>query len=385
MKQKLTLAMLALLLTSMDAMAQEAIFERRDQGSPRFNGDGTVTLSIKAPEATKVAIVGDCVEGMRAELTKDGDRWSYTTPKLKPELYNYRFYVDGVEALDPSSIERSRDVRSFMSTFIYSETEGDQGYLYGNHNVAHGDMAQVWYDSPTLGMQRRMSIYTPAGYDKGKKYPVLYLLHGAGGDEEAWPTLGRVQQIMDNLIAMGKAEPMIVVMPNGNDSDDASPLLSGLQKKERPQKSYQESFGDIMKYVESHYKVKKDANNTALCGLSMGGFHTFAISNMMPGRFGYIGLFSAAISMERGGRGSVEEQISGNPEAAKKIADVFGAKPHLYWIAIGKDDFLMQQNVSYRAYLDKVGYNYEYFESEGGHSWRNWRIYLSMFAPRLFK
>ena len=378
--------MLALLLACTSAMAQEAIFERRDQGSPKFNGDGTVTLSLRAPEATKVQIVGDCVENMHADLTKDGDRWTYTTPKLLPELYNYRFIVDGVEAMDPSNIERSRDVRSFMSTFIVTEKEGDQGYLYGNHDVAHGNMAQVWYDSPQLGLQRRMSIYTPAGYDKGKKYPVLYLLHGAGGDEEAWPTLGRTQQILDNLIAMGKAEPMIVVMPNGNASDDASPLYSGLQKKERPSKSYQEAFGDIINYVESHYKVKKGAANTAICGLSMGGFHSFAISNLNPGRFGYIGLFSAAIGIgDFRNRLPIEEQIAQSPEASRQIADVFAAKPRLYWIAIGRDDFLMQQNVGYRKYLDQMGYPYEYFENEGGHSWRNWRIYLTMFASRLFK
>lgn len=379
----MTLAVLMLATTQ--AMAQEAIFERRDQGSPRFNDDGTVTLSLRAPDATRVDIVGDCVENMHAQLTKDGDRWSYTSPVLFAELYNYRFYVDGVETLDPSNIERSRDVRSFMSTFIVSREVGDQGYLYANHDVAHGNMAQVWYDSPSLGLTRRMTIYTPAGYDKGKKYPVLYLLHGAGGDEEAWPTLGRTQQIMDNLIALGKAEPMIVVMPNGNASDDASPLLSGLSKKEKPKATFEEAFDDIINYVESHYKVKKGPKNTALCGLSMGGYHTFKISNLRPGRFAYIGLFSAAISMGRGNQAPVQEQIAGNPAFAKQIADVFAAKPALYWIAIGKDDFLMQQNVSYRAYLDSQKLPYEYYESEGGHSWRNWRIYLSMFAQRLFK
>ncbi len=377
--------MLALWLACSGAMAQEAIFERRDQGSPRFNADGTVTLSLRAPEAQKVYVVGDCVEGQRAEMKKDGDRWSYTTGQLAPELYNYRFVVDGVEALDPSNIERSRDVRSFMSTFIVTKEVGDQGYLYGNHDVAHGNMAQVWYDSPQLGIQRRMSIYTPAGYDKGKNYPVLYLLHGAGGDEEAWPTLGRVQQIMDNLIALGKAEPMIVVMPNGNASDDASPLLSGLARKDRPKTSYEKSFDDIMKYVENHYKVKKDAASTAVCGLSMGGYHTFMISNLRPGRFNYIGLFSAAIRMGNDNRASLREQLANDPEANKMISSVFAAKPSLYWIAIGREDFLKDQNDTYRAYLDQKGYKYEYFESAGGHIWRNWRIYLSMFAPRLFK
>ena len=344
----------AMLLTALAAEAQQAIFERHDTRSPQFNEDGTVTLRLKAPEAQKVAIVGDCVPGGHADMTKQDDTWSFTTDVLPPELYSYRFYVDGVETQDAGNIERSRDVRSFMSTFTISKETGDCGWLYQNHDVEHGNVSHIWYDSPTLGMKRRMSIYTPPAYDKGKAYPVLYLLHGAGGDEEAWLTPGRMAQLMDNLIALGKATPMIVVTPNGNASDDAGPLETGITKKERPKASYEESFPDIMKYVKEHYKVKKGADGTALCGLSMGGYHTFHISLLNPATFGYLG-------------------------------KLFAAHPHLYWIAIGKDDFLYQQNVGLRRYLDKMQYPYEYYESEGGHIWRNWRIYLSMFAQRLFK
>lgn len=384
MKQSI-ISFITMFALSSICFAQEAIFERRDNSSPKFNDDGTVTLRIKAPEAQKVFVVGDCIEKNFQPMEKNGEYWSYTTSVLTPELYNYRFYVDGVEVLDPSSIERSRDVRSFMSTFIISKKEGDQGYLYKNHNVAHGNMAQVWYDSPSLGLTRRMTIYTPPGYDGKKKYPVMYLLHGAGGDEEAWPTLGRTQQILDNLIALGKAEPMIVVMPNGNASDDASPLYSGLSKKERPKTSFQESFGDIISYVNENYKVKKGAENTAICGLSMGGFHTFSISLLRPGEFGYIGLYSAAIRMDRRSQKSIDVQLEESAEASAQIKAVFDASPKLYWIAIGKEDFLFEQNVGLRKFLDKKGYTYEYYESEGGHIWRNWRIYLSMFAQRLFK
>ncbi|MBO7118997.1 MAG: esterase [Bacteroidaceae bacterium] len=365
-------------------MAQQAIFERHDTRSPQFNEDGTVTLRLKAPDAQKVSVIGDCIENGHQDLTMQDGVWSYTTKPLSPELYNYRFYVDGAEVQDASNIERSRDVRSFMSTFIISKETGDLGYLYQNHNVEHGDVAHVWYDSPTLGMKRRMSIYTPPGYDKGKSYPVLYLLHGAGGDEEAWLTLGRMAQIIDNLIALGKAKPMIVVTPNGNASDDAGPLETGITQKDRPKATYEESFADIMKYVNSHYKVKKGADNTALCGLSMGGYHTFRISMLNPGTFGYIGLYSAAVRLGRGQQKSVEQQFEENPEATAQMKALFAAKPHLYWIAIGKEDFLFQQNVELRNYLDKMQYPYEYYENEGGHIWRNWRIYLSMFAQRLF-
>ena len=154
---------LVVLLMTGTAMAQEAIFEKRDTGSPVKNDDETVTLRLKAPEAQKVTVVGDCIEKMHAEMKNTDGTWTYTTPQLAPELYNYRFYVDGVEALDPANLERSRDVRSFMSTFIISREKGDQGYLYANHDIPHGDVQQVWYDSPSLGIQRRMSIYTPAG------------------------------------------------------------------------------------------------------------------------------------------------------------------------------------------------------------------------------
>ncbi|MBO7167972.1 MAG: esterase [Bacteroidaceae bacterium] len=374
-----------MLLSAFVAEAQQAIFERHDTRSPQFNGDGTVTLRIKAPEAKKVTVVGDCIERGHGELRQQDGVWSYTTAQLPAELYSYRFYVDGVETQDAGNIERSRDVRSFMSTFIVSKEEGDKGWLYQNHNVEHGDVAHVWYDSPQLGLKRRMSIYTPPGYDKGKAYPVLYLLHGAGGDEEAWLTLGRTAQIMDNLIALGKAKPMIVVMPNGNASDDAGPLETGIRNKNWPKASYEESFSDVMNYVKKHYKTKKGADNTAICGLSMGGYHTFRISMLNPGTFGYMGLFSAAIRL--GGRNqpkSVEQQFADNPEATAQMKALFDAKPRLYWIAIGKDDFLFQQNVELRSYLDKMQYPYEYYENGGGHIWRNWRIYLSMFAQRLF-
>ena len=374
----------ATLLMASAVQAQQAIFERHDTRSPEFNADGTVTLRIKAPEAKKVDIIGDCIESGRGEMTQQDGVWTYTTKALPAELYSYRFYVDGVETQDAGNIERSRDVRSFMSTFIVSKEEGDLGYLYQNHNVEHGDVSHVWYDSPTLGMKRRMSIYTPPGYDKGKAYPVLYLLHGAGGDEEAWLTLGRMAQIMDNLIALGKAKPMIVVTPNGNASDDAGPLETGIQNKSWPKASYEESFKDIMNYVAKHYKIKKGADNTALCGLSMGGYHTFRISMLNPGTFGYIGLYSAAVRLGRGQQKSLEQQFEENPEATAQMKALFAAKPHLYWIAIGKEDCLCQQNTALRHYLDKMQYPYEYYENEGGHIWRNWRIYLSMFAQRLF-
>ena len=259
-----------MLLAALAAQGQQAIFERHDTRSPEFNEDGTVTLRLKAPEAGRVTVVGDCVPDGHADMTKLDDTWTFTTGVLPAELYSYRFYADGVEVQDAGNIERSRDVRSFMSTFIISREEGDCGWLYQDHNVEHGNVSHVWYDSPTLGTKRRMSIYTPPLYDSRKAYPVLYLLHGAGGDEEAWLTLGRTAQVLDNLIALGKAVPMIVVTPNGNASDVAArtlpvvPLKEGsaakkvASTKEGPsgRASYEESFPDIMRYVKEHYTLR---------------------------------------------------------------------------------------------------------------------------------
>ena len=384
--KRTALSFMALVMGISSLFAQQAIFERQNIVSPQKNDDGTVTLRLRAPDAQKVEVMGDCIDGYFKPMTKGDDGvWTFTTQSLAPELYSYRFYADGVEMQDPSNWHRSRDVRSFMSTFIISKEEGDAGYLYENHNVPHGNIQQVWYDSPTLGMSRRMSIYTPAGYEKGGNYPVLYLLHGMGGDEDAWLTLGRASQILDNLIALGKTVPMIVVMTNGHADNDASPEFTALAKRERQKASFEESFPEVKQYIEKNFRVKKGADNTAMCGLSMGGYHTFHISLMNPRMFGYLGLFSAAVRMDRNSNKAIDQQIAEDATVSAQIAAVFKAKPHLYWIGIGKTDFLYEQNKGLRAYLDKMKYPYEYYENEDGHIWRNWRIYLTVFSQKLFK
>jgi enterochelin esterase family protein len=233
-----------------------------------------------------------------------------------------------------------------------------------------------------------MTVYTPAGYDKNKKqkYPVFYLLHGAGGDEEAWMDLGRTSQILDNLIAQGKAEPMIVVMTNGNAGEVAAPGEGpeGFRQASSKQRgmmdgAFEMSFKDVISYIESNYRVYKDKKHRAIAGLSMGGYHSMHISKYYPDTFDYVGLFSAAARFHE----KSESPVYQNEK--EQIAAQFAKKPALYWIAIGKDDFLYEENVKYRQFLDEKGFGYEYFENGEGHIWRNWRIYLTMFVPRLFK
>ncbi|MBQ5574637.1 MAG: esterase [Bacteroidales bacterium] len=389
------------------ANAQEKLFNQASVQSPVINNDGTVTFNIYAPKAVKVEVSGDFLPKttvdtpfgpqettIPAQLTEGKNGvWTFTTEKLAPELYSYTFNIDGMKDVkDPANVYVNRDITTYTNIFIISSDKGDKGDLYRVNEVPHGDLAKVWYNSPTLKMQRRMTIYTPAGYDKGKNYPVMYLLHGAGGDENAWSELGRAAQILDNLIAQGKAKPMIVVMPNGNTNCQAAPgeWSKGMYQPsfrgtgEQPVASMEESFMDIVNYVESHYKVAKGQKNRAICGLSMGGGHSFLTSKLYPSTFGYIGLFSAAIHVNGEGNDTYAK-FKKDTKVQTQLANLFAARPSLYYIAIGKTDFLYEQNAGLRRFLDEKGYKYEYVETEGGHIWRNWRIYLTDFAQKVFK
>ena len=247
--------------------------------------------------------------------------------------------------------------------------------------------SRIWYDSPALGLERRMTVYTPAGYEtSGKRYPVLYLLHGMGGDEEAWISLGRTAQILDNLIAQGKAKPMIVVMPNGNASQEAAPGESSrgmvpptMQLPKTMEGSYEQAFPEIVKFIDKNYRTIKSKSGRAIAGLSMGGFHSLHISKQYPDMFNYIGLFSAAIMPNKEVSSPIYENMGG------KLKVQFDKNPALYWIAIGKTDFLYKANEEYRKLLDEKGYKYTYYESDEGHIWKNWRIYLTEFVPMLFR
>lgn len=414
MKKRLLSTAALFLLLGMGSMAQEKLFQGVNVQSPVKNADGTVTFNFFAPNAQKVTVSGDFLPTQKmttpfgaydapgvAALTKDEKGvWSYTTSQLPTELYSYTFNVDGMNVNDPANIYMNRDITTYSSIFIQTAKKGDKGDLYSVNEVPHGDLAKVWYPSPTLKMNRRLTVYTPAGYDKGKAYPVLYLLHGAGGDENAWSELGRAAQIMNNLIAAGKAKPMIVVMPNGNPNCQAAPgewsfgmytpsFMGNTGPKEPAAASMEQSFMDIVKYVDSHYKTIKDRKGRAICGLSMGGGHTFGVSRMYPKTFNYYGLFSAGLSI--GGfqdiqnKASFYDKLKGNKQATDELSALFASKPALYWIAIGKTDFLYQANADLRKYFDEKGYKYEYLETDGGHIWRNWRIYLTEFAQKVFK
>ena len=386
----------ALGLMAMGSMAQQQLGQRPRVQSPVVNADGTVTFNFYDPTAQSVSVFGDFneISGQQLPLTKQADGvWTATTAVLAPELYSYSLTVDGQRFIDPANSYVNRDISTLSNIFIVSKTENDKGHLYAVNNVPHGTLSRVWYNSPTLGQQRRMTIYLPPTYDGKKKFPVMYLLHGHGGDETAWGDLGRTSQIMDNLIAEGRCVPMIVVMPNGNPTCNAAPgwwhegmyTPDGNAFLQRGAKStMEESFMDIVNYVDSHYKTIKKRSARAVTGLSMGGGHTFGIARLYPETFDYYGLQSAACRMPK-------DLVPNTPNSKLyedfdgQMARLFASKPKLFWIAIGKDDFLMQMNTDLRKYMDAHQYPYEYYENDGGHIWRNWRIYLTMFAQKIFK
>jgi len=275
-------------------------------------------------------------------------------------------------------------VATVTSVFIIG---GGRVDLYKVNAVPHGSVTRCWYQSPSLGLTRRMTVYTPPGYEAGKtQYPVLYLLHGMGGDEEAWIALGRTAQILDNLIAAGKAKPMIVVMPNGNAAQEAAPGESSLgfykptfQLPKTMEGSYEKSFPEIVSFIDRNYRTVKAKSGRAIAGLSMGGFHSLHISKEYPDMFDYVGLFSAAILPDRENSSPVYMDMD------KKLQVQFDKHPKLYWIAIGSADFLYKANADYRQRLDEYHFPYTYYETGEGHIWKNWRIYLSEFAPQLFR
>lgn len=397
MKKILFLSVMLLMCTF--TFAQQALWGGAPVVSPEINANNTVTFRLKAPKAVKVQITGDFLPTQKiktpygefdapgvADLTEGKEGvWEFTTPEpLKPELYSYSFIVDNLKMMDPSNVYMIRDVASVTNVFIIG---GERADLYKVNKVPHGTVSRVWYNSPTLGMDRRLTVYTPAGYEtSGKSYPVFYLLHGMGGDEEAWIALGRTSQILDNLIAQGKAKPMIVVMTNGNAAQEAAPGESSLnytapsmQLPKTMEGSFETAFPDVVKFIDKNYRTIKSKQGRAIAGLSMGGFHSMHISKQYPDMFNYVGLFSAAIMPDKNVKSPIYEDIEG------KLKVQFAKKPALYWIGIGNTDFLYKANEEYRKMLDEKGYKYTYYETGEGHIWKNWRIYLTEFAPLLFK
>ncbi|GAB3930435.1 esterase [Larkinella terrae] len=347
--------------------------------SPKVLTNNRVAIQIYAPKASEVIVAGDFLGGGKPlNLAKDANGvWSVTVGPLKPDYYTYTLMVDGVRTMDPKNPVIKQGISSLENVMALP---GSETVFEDNRPVPHGELRQVWYQSNTLGMARRMHVYTPPGYDKGNtKYPVFYLLHGGGDDDSGWPTVGRAGFILDNLLAAGQAKPMIVVMPNGSmPLPPSSGMPNPAVMTQMRTLFANELLKEVMPYVEKNYRTQANRENRAIAGLSMGGFQTLDLTLTRPDLFNYVGVFSS---------GFFGATID---EAETKYASVlndpgFNKNKKLFWIEIGKDDFVMDANKKTMALLDKHQIKYQYKETAGGHTWINWRQYLNEYVPLLFR
>jgi enterochelin esterase family protein len=349
--------------------------------SPEVHPDRKVTFRVRAPKATEVTLRGDWMTGAAEKLTKDDQGvWSATVGPLTPDFYSYAFTVDGVRTLDPANPTIKQGIASLDNMFFLSGPEAD---FQDNKPVPHGDVRKVWYQSATLKGQRRMHVYTPPGYDEGsEKYPVFYLLHGGGDEDSGWSTVGRAGFILDNLIAAGKAKPMVVVMPNGSLPRPAVAPGAKLDPKEMAalqDRFTNELLKDVVPHVEKHFRVKPGPENRALAGLSMGGGQTSRVLTSHPDQFGYVGIWSAGL-------------FGGDPAAFERQNEVFFQDPaavnkslKLLEVTVGDKDFALAGSKALSEVLNKHGVRHELKVTGGGHTWINWRRYLNELAPKLFR
>ena len=353
------------------------MFGRKPIISPEVKND-SVTFRLKADYATQVSLYGSWMPGYfdKIDLKRgEGNVWSVKIAAPKPEIYTYNFIVDGTAVNDPNNILMQRDGTRYLSMLLI-DGERSENYKEANQR---GTVTHMWYDSNILGLNRRLTVYTPYGYESNKKakYPVLYLLHGGGGDEEAWTSMGRAAQILDNLIEKGLAKPMIVVMPNGNPGQQAACTLN-LPEKDINWRDpafanvYVKSLvTEIIPFIEKNYRAIPKKEARAIAGLSMGGGHTTSATMLFPGVFDYICPMSCGL---RDGEG-VDAQMQAIKKAGYK----------LYWIGCGTDDFAWPGTQTMVEILNRNGLEHTLFASDGGHVWYNWRYYLNTFAQLLFK
>ena len=395
--------------------------------SPEVMPDKRVAFRIYAPNAQAVRLAAGDIQGLgqNNQLTKAANGvWELVVGPIDPGTYRYNFNVDGVSTIDPRSPFTSESNNNVWSMVHVPGLE-----FADTKNVPHGAVAAVNYYSTALGTFRRMHVYTPPGYERGsEKYPVFYLLHGAGDSDDSWTSVGRAGFILDNLIAEKKAKPMIVVMPAGHTRRGAA--APGAIAANATEEFVNDFTKDVMPYVEKNYRVLTDRANTAIAGLSMGGNHAIQVAIPNLSRFAYVGVYSSGllgasfpgVTTGRGGRGAAPPATTAPanapaaapaapaaaPPAAPAAAtpapppqpsaeewqtkhaanlDNAGLKKglKLFWFATGKDDFLLQTTNATVEMFKKHGFTPVFQETPGGHTWINWRNYLNEFAPQLFR
>ena len=339
--------------------------------SPVIGADGRVTFQLYAPKATAVLLRSEGPAPFADQPLVKGDSgvWKLTA-QVPADLYIYWYDVDGVAVADP----RNNRPRVNMTTVrSLLEVPGAASEFFAERAVPHGEVAAVYYQSQALGVPRRMQVYTPPGYaTSGQRYPVLYLLHGGGDNDLSWQMAGRANFIFDNLIASGKAKPMIVVMPAGH-----TPAASGGQAA--PDAFARDLLGDVMPYLERNYRTLTARESRAIAGLSMGGQQTLNVGLTNLDKFSQLGVFSSGWFGQDGAATFAKNNaaVLSDPKVNDRL--------RVFWFATGKDDFVLPSTKTALAMLDQNKIRYSYKETEGGHTWPNWRAYLNEFVPLLFR
>jgi enterochelin esterase-like enzyme len=366
MKKKFIPVVVMLLLSTNTAFSQWNAGPKTPNDtlkSTQVLSNGDVIFRIYAPESKSVSVGGDIipwgvkVEGVRA----DNGVWSFTVPNVKAGTYRYNFVVDGVKVYDPKAKNAFE-----TSALIEVTPNGTNEFFALRENIPHGAMAEIYYYSKTTKTMRRMHVWTPSGYNTGKdRLPVLYLIHGGGDSDMAWPNVGRAGFIMDNLLSEGKCQKMVVVMPDG-----------GIDTR-----VFAQDLGnEIIPYIESNYRVLNDADHRAIAGLSMGGLETMDSFMAYPDKFAYINVMSSGWFAN-----SKEMFETGDKRLAEIAPTLKKSVKYLIFTQGGPEDIAYKNCKEMLKVFDKNGIKYEFSEMPGGHSWIVWRNDLKNFAAKLFK
>lgn len=342
--------------------------------SPDVRPDRQVTFRLLAPEVRAVLLTGEFMQGSRP-LEKDATGlWSVTIGPIEPEVYHYNFTIDGVRTIDPGNPDvKTGSTPSTTASIL--EVRGARPSFHDLQAVPHGEVRAHWYDSRALGSRRRLSIYVPPGYDRDQssRYPVLYLLHGANADDTAWHRLGRVNAILDNLLATGQSRPFLVVMPFGYGVPPSQPAAPG----ENTRRFGKDLLEDVIPYVEATFRVTANRDSRALVGLSMGGGQALSIGLNHLDRFSHVGGFSSGLGAEPEFPNTYRSLI-GDPEAAN-------AKLKLLWIGCGTEDGAFDASKQFSTFLTSHKVTHTFRATPGAHTWMVWRRYLHEIAPQLFR
>jgi|ADurb_Val_01_Slu_FD_contig_21_2301665_length_1827_multi_5_in_0_out_0_1 enterochelin esterase family protein len=380
---------------------------------PAINEDGTVSFRLRAPEAKTVVLVNTTggwttdawPEGSEVPMTKDAEGfWNLTIGPLEPELYNYAFIVDGVYALDPCNPLSTRDGVRYRSE-LPIPGEKTENYLY--HDVPHGIVSHVYVPYPSLGIQKRTTIYTPPGYETGnERYPVIYLQHGGGGDEDAWTELGRVPEIMDNLIAKEQAVAAIVVMSNIYSDQVAGRnyIACVPPPGSRPDDlSFPKALAsDLVPYVDMTYRTLNNAEHRSVIGLSRGGMMSLYAAFANLDKFAWVGSLAGGLPNFPGVAKVIDSpanpELFRGPDVSKtiekekllellpQIESAANDRLKLLYISVGKQDGLVTAHRDFRDLLSAQGVEFDYYEVPGyGHEWAYWRVAWQDFAQKVFK